>query len=305
MTGQATDDPYGTPVEALAERLGDDAEDARRALDRIAEDGAVTEAAVTDAVTDAAGAVSTVENRTDRAALLLDELRDAADPVADVGAVAGRLDRFEDRLADLQADLAALQSDLVSVRDRTAGRGPLALARAIRDVKTRANRAHRSADELGADVESAEAWLDDPAVRYDEFDADVDALDAFVGDAAEDAAALADGAATDPADLWADAVLRHRVVGLLLADLRAELDDLQALPGGSAPDRAAAAADRLDALADRREDLGDRLDDAADPAWRDRHGDRLRAAAAAFDARDPPVDWGAVHAALDEHRPDP
>jgi hypothetical protein len=110
----------------------------------------------------------------------------------------------------------------------------------------------------------------------------------------------------DPAVGWIDATFRHRAVGLLFADLRAELADLRTMAERQASADAVADVDDLDgrlaALEDRWAALGDRLDDLARPSWHDRFDDRLTALEGALDGFEPPVDWGRVQAALDEHR---
>jgi hypothetical protein len=181
------------------------------------------------------------------------------------------------------------------------GRDRLALAAAVGDLEARAGRVHRAADQLATDAAQFGTWLGDPDRRREELAADADAVDRFVDDLAADLDGIDD--AGDPATAWFDAALRSRAAGLLLADLRAELDDLQDWPDAD-PDSTDEIARRLDALARRRSAVGEAVESAARPAWRERAGDRLEAAAADLDSHDPPVDWAAVRETLAAHRPD-
>jgi hypothetical protein len=91
---------------------------------------------------------------------------------------------------------------------------------------------------------------------------------------------------------------------LLLSDLRAELADLRTWAeregGPAAP--LSRAETRLDSLSERATGLRDWLDALADPAWRDRFGDRVTDFKATVGDRDPPISWVNVQAALEEHR---
>jgi hypothetical protein len=98
---------------------------------------------------------------------------------------------------------------------------------------------------------------------------------------------------------------RQRVNELVVADARAELADVRTWAERAGEETADidGLADRLDDLESRRERLGDRLDDLARPAWREQYGEALSAVEATLDEFEPPVDFGAVQAALDDHGP--
>jgi len=305
------DDPevFGRPTEAAAAALagpdGPDADEIAAALELVAEDGVVSRERVDEALAGLAKVVSTPETRVEVAERAVAEAHEAAGD-ADVDAVSHRL-------AGLDARLDAVADAVDSLGDRLSGLlddagDPAAVyevAVGIRDLTDAANAAQRRADELRDDAEATARWLRDPAVRRDEFDADLDA----VADSVETLAATADWLAgdtddppegadpDDPAACWADATVDARVAELLVADLRAELADLRTLAAdGSALDTRER---RLDDLAARRDALAARLDDLARPAWREAHGDRVAAATERVAPFDPPVDWGEVRAALD------
>jgi hypothetical protein len=297
----STDSLYGLSVEAAVEVAdGDDPEAVRAALERVADDGVVTVAGVEDAVGDLAGAVSTAETRAELASVALADARETAAPVAHLDAVAGRLDRFASRVGDVEDAVEDLHAALDRLLDGDDAPDPLATGETVRDCARRATRVQTVANELQFDLDDFETWLSDPDVRHDELAGDVGAVDEFLDALSDDATAL-DGEAR-----WFDATLRHRVAGLLLADLRADLSDLRTWPGADRPVSVGATVERLDAVEDRHAAIGDCLDAAAaDAGWPDRFADRLDAAIAALDAHDPPVDWGAVESALADRRPGP
>jgi hypothetical protein len=166
-----------------------------------------------------------------------------------------------------------------------------------------------AADELRDDAAATARWARSHEVRVREFGEDVDVVAESVDGVAAatdwlagDADAPPEGVETDdPGRAWAEASVGATVAALLIADLRAELDDLRTWAGreGVDPGLADHAAD-LDDLAARRDRLADRLDEIARPAWRDAHGDRVARAAETVSSFDPPVEWGAVRTALDE-----
>jgi len=330
----APDDVAGLPVEDAVDAVvaRDDGNDrdrgeVRAALETVAEDGVVAWDGVDAALAHVSKVVATPETRVELAARGLSDAREAASPVADLDAVDSRLTAFEARLAAVESRTADLGADLQALVARPGEGDPdadlYATARGIRQLTADANEAHRAADELGVDVEEFEEWLADPDVRYEEFEGDVDAVERSVDElaAAVDrlAADLAEGDDGDgegagdeegntPADAaatWFDLTLRSRVIGLLLADVRAELADLRTWADREDLDHG----ERLDAFDARLADLddrvvaaGDRLDDLARPDWRARFDDRLDAFGSALDGLEPPVDWGEVQATLEEHR---
>lgn len=289
-----------------------DRETVRAVLERIAEDGVVTQAGVDAALGQLSKVVSTPETRLEFAEMEFDDAEAAAESVADLAVVRWRLDAFEERLAAAEDRVDALGTGLQRLVERADDPDDLfTLAVGIRRLTEDANEVHRAADELTLDLESFQRWLDDSSVRYDELAEDVDALESALEDldgvAGEVAAAVEHDADTDdeiaPGVTWIDATMRGRTLDLLLADLRAELDDLRRWDRrvDATHDRADEIAARLDALDEQLAAATGRLDDCARPAWRDRYGDRLAALESALDAFEPPVDWGDVQAELETH----
>lgn len=315
-------------VDEAVARTGRDPGEVRRALSHVTdEDGVVTADAVDGALAHLSKVVSTPETRAEFAAIELSDAREAAEPVADVDTVAARLDAFASRLDAVEASVTDLGADLQRLLDRDATADLFGTATAIQRLTETANATQRAADELYVDAEEFQRWLATPDVRSEEFASELDALDESLaglagtaddladavadgtGEVAADAETKADADADDPALGWFEATLRHRAVGLLLADLRAELADLHTLTVRDAT--AAADADgealddleaRLDALERRWEDLDDRLDGLARRRWHERFEDRFRALDAALDPFEPPIDWTEVQAALDDVR---
>ena len=321
--------PLDEAVDAVVARDDDRTPETVRALlDRIAEDGVVSRAGVESALGHVATVVSTPETRAENASMALDDARETAEPVVHLDVVRSRLDAFTSRLAALDARVEDLGDDLQDLIARADDPDDLfAVARGIERLTREANAAQRTADDLALDVEAFEEWLRNPEHRHRELDGDADAMAGFVDDlaAATDdlaAAAEADDEGDDLGARWLDATAQHRMTGLLLDDLRAELADVRAWPAaGSDADAAAAAEsdlppahgtgdeDRLDRIDERLDDLdaerdriGERLDDRARPEWRERYDDRLATIERTLADFDPPVHWGDVQAALDDHR---
>lgn len=358
--------PVAEAVDVVAEDQERDPEAVRAALEAVAEDGVVSREAADDALAHVSKVVSTPETRTELASIALSEARETAEPVADLDVVQSRLDAFESRLSAVEARTSALGADLRRLVKLASDPDPGALhelGAGIRQLTEDANRAQRAADELSVDIEEFERWVENPDVRVRELEADVDSLESALDDLAEavegtlgdgdapDTAGRSAAADPDPSDgdespdpsdgpdagaVWLDATFRHRVTGLLLPDVRAELADLRRMaaredagghgagdadPGESDAvddvppaddhdtgdnrdhrDRLDDLQDRLDDLDGRRAHLGERLDDLARSAWRERYGDRLADFEDALEEFDPPVRWGEVQTAVDRHR---
>jgi hypothetical protein len=305
-------------VDAVVARTDDDPETVRATLDRVTEDGVVRREAVDDALAHVSKVVSTPETRVENAGMLIDDAREAAEAVDHLTSVAERLDDFERRHAAVASRVDGLGDRLQSVV-ALAGESDAVYETAveIRRLTAAANSAQHAADELGVDAEAFEAWVRNPDRRLDALDDDADAVADFVEGVGGTLDALAAGdveadAAVDPAAVRYDAACRHRVARLLLADLRAEVDDLRAWPdpgpddahGAVDPESLAALDDRLVSLADRWRAIDDRFDGGPPVGWRERYGDRLSDFEAALEDHAPPVDWRAVESLLGEYRPE-
>ena len=295
VVGRTTDEAVETIVARDQTREPDAV---RRALDPVTEDGVVTEAAVESTVSDTSKVVATAETRVELAGIAYESACETADGVADLGVVASRLDDVTDRLDAVESRLADLQVDLRRPVGRLEDASAVyELAVELREVASAAQGVVRTADGLQLDLEQVETWVRRPAVRYDEFREDVEFTEGALDDLEAAAAGIPESADT-PANEWADAVMRVRVTDLLLADLRAELDDLREwAEREDDPFRESLASD-LDALRERRRGLAARLDDVARPAWVDRFDGRL----SDLDELEPPVDWGTVERTYETHR---
>ena len=295
----------GVAVADVVETIDEaDPERVEATLNPVTDDGVVTPDAVDTTVSDTSKLLATAETRIELAGDAYDDAASAAEPVADVPAVEARLDAFADRLDGVESRIPELRPDLSPPED--VHRRPAAaydFAVLIRETVTAARDAVEAAEDLSTDVERFQSWLERPDRRYDAFTEDLD----LVGESVDDLEATIDGLpddAADPADRWAAAVMRARVLSLLVTDLRAEHDDLRVVADRTDDPFRADLGERLDGVAERVHEIESTLDDVADPAWRD----EFAAALAAFDedlaAFGPPVDWGAVDRTLEAHRPD-
>jgi hypothetical protein len=329
---EATDTPdgiAGLPVEEAVEVVvaEDDSLDpaaARKTLNYAADDGVVCRDGVEEALDEASVHVTTAESRTELASIEFDEAAELAEPVADVDAVASRLDEFESRLRTAEERADGLGTDLQSLVDRRDVADLLELAAGVRDVRAEAAGVQGLADELKVHLDEFKRWVVDPDARYRGVEDDLDAVGEWLDDlagAVELLAGEADGSGgasvgsadrVDPAVVWFDAELHRRLLALLLEDLRAELADLRTLAGRTEvelrddvdhEERIDAVATRLDDREGRLAAHGDRLDDLARPAWHDRFDDRLAAFDAALAGYEPPVDWGELQETFERHRP--
>lgn len=258
-----------------------------------------------------------------------------------VGAFESRLDDVRTRVTDLGSDLETLverATETGRIYEVAAGMRRLtADAKAVqRDADELAldlesfQRWVANPDvrfrELAEDVDAVQDSVEDLAGVADEIAAatgqtataivaETEASEAKGGETEEDEAQGVTTTVDSPGEsadadrlgvALADARLRRRVTVLLVADLRSELADLRTWAEREGEDLA-----RADELGDRLDDLdaclssvGDRLAALADPEWTDRFGDQLAAFETATDDLEPPLDWSAVEAAFEEHRPE-
>jgi uncharacterized protein YoxC len=318
VEGMALDEAVDAVLAADASR---DPEQVREALEYVTDDDdVVTRSALDETGAVLAQNVSEAREHASEARLRLTSAREAAEPVTDLETVARRLDSYEEEVRAIteQAD------DLTERHDALTGRfedpeSLYAVADEFRAVFAEAHRIearvyglNEELSEFEADVTSPEVWIND--VQQD-LNVVEDALDAAAAAVEALPAAEADveddwdwaDRDVDPPVVWYDATLRVEHVGVLLTDLRAEMDDLQAWGERKAEFEtwyAESVAEDLQAAADRRSELADRLDSLARPAWTDHFGDRL----AEFESEpadlDAPVDWVEMQATLDAYRPE-
>jgi chromosome segregation ATPase len=182
----------------------------------------------------------------------------------------------------------------------------------MRECTAEARAIQQAADQLYTDAEAVERWLSSPEYRYEDLEADLDAIQETLTVVDEDVEALAgdeNGDLEAPALSWLDATYRVRLTELLLVDVRADLDQLRQWDERDAvrsdTEDAIAPADleeRIDSLERDRARLRERLDSVADPTWSQRFDDAVSSFDAALAAHEPPVDWAALQATLEEHR---
>lgn len=299
--------PVGRPVndviETVVNREDDtDPETVREVLDPVTDDGVVTREAVETAVSDTSKVVATAETRTELADIAYTDARATAAAVDDFDIVAARLDRYADRLEAVEARTAGLADDLRAPVDGLDDPNAVyEVALELREVATTAQGVVRTADDLAGDLEAFESWLTAPDRRYDQLEEDVELVDESLEDVTTAAAALSTDS-EEPAVDWADATMRARVLELLVADLRAELADLQAWADREDTPFRAALTERVADVERRTTELRDTLAERAEPAWHDRFDDALSAFEAEVDGFAPPIDWDRVQESLDERR---
>lgn len=304
--------PVSRPVPEVVDAVAataDERERVREALDPIRDGDHVTREAVESAVSDTAKLVATAETRTELAGMAHDDAVESAAGVEDIPIVADRLDRYADRLADVERRAASLA---VPTPDETLSPDAVhELALDLREVAASAQGVARTADDLSWDLEQFASWLEAPDRRHEEFREDVALVEESVADLRTAVEALdrpsapaepTGGDDPEAAVAWADATVRARVLDLLVTDLRAELADLRTLAErreGSVPEalaRRVAALDREVAV------LTTRLTDRAEAAWRERFADELTAVRDGLAGLAPPVDWGRVETVASEQR---
>jgi len=98
-------------------------------------------------------------------------------------------------------------------------------------------------------------------------------------------------------------MVRHRVVSLMITDLRAELAAVRTWAEREDATRSSDIEPWLDEIQTTHEAIGDRLTALADPEWTARFEDQLTALDAALEEMEPPVVWADVDAVVSEHRP--
>lgn len=317
IDGMALEDAVDAVVAA---GVSSDPEQVREALEYATEDGVVTQAALDEERPVVTRNVSNASEQAMEARLALTKARETAEPVADLETVARRLDTYERRVGTLAERTERLEARHDALTDRIEDPDSLyAVAEGIRTVVEEAQRIEARAlgfrgdiEELEADLHSPEAWVNDIQQDLNAVEETLDAIEAAAAALpAEDADVEDDwdwaDRDVDPAVVWFDATLRVEHAAPLLADLRVEMDDLQAWGERESEFEtwyADSVAADLEELADRRTELAARLDALARPAWSDRFADRLDSFESDLADLDSPVDWAELQAALDAYRPD-
>ncbi|MFB6310065.1 MAG: hypothetical protein ABEH64_02660 [Salinirussus sp.] len=302
----AADPILGMELDAAIEKVLDreadvDAEQTRSTLETVTDDGVVTRSAINAAVGETAQYVATPENRLDLVEDARESARTAAEPVCDLDVVRVRFDQLEERYRTLQADLDALLNRLDAlVNDARDPANVLEIARRVEDTQWSARDLHGRIEDLREDFESFERWATDSDTRLAELNEDADAVAARLDSVEETASEIESGNAMRDGRNWATAMINHRLIRLLLTDLENEHDALAAWPEADVDSEFG---DRLATLRERYRAVGERLATASQPDWRDRYGDRLDTFDAELSSFNPPINWGAVAALVQEHAP--
>jgi predicted nuclease with TOPRIM domain len=310
IDGKPVDEAVETVVAADASR---DPDRVRAALDHVTEDGVVRAGAVEPAFGHLSKVVSTPEARVELAEIALEDARETAGPVSDLDTVAARLDGFEDRVETIAQQVGGLGEDLQALVDGYDGPPDLyATAVGIQRLTERANELQAAADDVQLELERFESWVETESARLTDLEEDataaegeLDDLEAAVAELESGCESVEDPAAVDAlAVSWVQTSVGRRITEILLADLRAEVADLRAWPGGLEDEqRLADVGAELDDLETRLDAVDRRLDTLAEPAWRERFGGQLDDLDAALDEFEPPVDWGALQATVEETHP--
>ena len=237
----------GLATEEAVERILDrhdslDPEGVRERLEYVTHEGVVCREGIEQGLGDVSGILSTPENRIDIARREFETAVDLAEPVSDLAIVASRLGEHEERLLALKEEIDRLGPELNELFNDWLEEPDdvYVMADGLYQHAVRGQRMHRLVDELIGDLESFQEWVDDADVRFEELERDIEGVDETLDDLADALADIAEGDATeaapeggsseddpDPAFVWVDAALRHRLVDLLIADLRTELDGLR------------------------------------------------------------------------------
>ena len=313
----------GVPVDQAVDIVADETDDpdaVRETLAIAAQDDVVCRAGVDDALANASKVVMTAETRTEFAGNKLDEVREVAASVPEFDLVSARLNEFADRLEAIETQADELGDAVQDALDLKAGGDLYEATQRIRQLTNAATEVQRAADDFQFELDSVESWFTDADRRADELAADVEAvaesieeLDGVVDRIERDDGRVESndggsesddgGSDSEAAHTWAAATVRHRVVSLLIADLRAELSTLRTWAERVDEAPPSGIESRIDDLQASHEALGERLDACADPAWSTRFDEQLTALDEELAGIEPPVSWIDVEAVVEEHRP--
>ncbi|RLM51213.1 halo transducer protein [Halorubrum sp. Atlit-28R] len=301
MSRPATEDvSVDVLVDEVSDRVDADPESIRRRLDPVTDDGTVTAAAFESTVTDVSQILATAETRVDLATRAHEDATAAAADAPDLDVVEVRRRAFGARLDDLRAEVEALADDLGAARADP--ESPMDVYRAaveLHEVTTGAQDVVRVAHDLETELEAFEAWLSSANRRHDGLVDEVEAAEESAESFAETVGALRAAEEPDPERRF-EAGVQARVLDLVVADLRAEAEDLRAWAerdGVAFPDDVDARLDELEAEVAAH---GAALADGADRD--DRFGERLDALDAELAAIEPPVAWARVDETVAEAR---
>lgn len=282
----------------VAEDDSRDPETVSAVLSHVVEDGSVTRDAVDEAFTDTAMILSTAETRVELAQIALEDAKETATSVPDLPAVDTRLSTFESAVTAVEtevADVGATLQELSKWEQNSFSVYELVLG--LREVASAAQTITRVADDTQLDLEECDKWLTNHSSRMRELNGDVDIIEQSLEDIEGTANELS-GESASSVEAWFDTTLRQRVLPLLIADMRTELDDIRTMASelGDDPNGIAEIAEHLDELEARSNAVESELDTAAASSWKDEYGDQIETFQQALDEFEVPVSWGAVQA---------
>lgn len=293
LRGESLDDAVAIAVD----RTDHSERDARVLLDTITVDGRVSADRFDEVLGETATYVSTPETRLEFADHALAAVRELADPHDDVPTVTHRRTGLEERFTEIEAAVTDLASDLQDflAEAETSGNAPdpsglLTGLERVQTVRERADRLAGRADELADDIESSERWLKVPVARHEALELDLDHLDQRLDELAD----------TDIETLQTarqrQLARHHRVLGLVVDDVRQELADVRTLDDRADADHSEtldALVFRLDQLARTHQSFAPPRDALADETVAD-----LDTLDDALESLDAPIDWASVEAAV-------
>jgi len=303
LAGLALDDAVDTAVatyDADRDRI-------MAILRPVADDGIISREAVSNRLGHVSKVVSTPETRLELTERTYQAVAERAEEMPEYETIAARLTQYETRLADTQEAIESLSTQLQRIIDRREDVALFPLARDIKHLSARAKQLQQQVDRLNAELEEFEDWLNDPSVRIEQLEEDVDLIEQGLASLETSIKDIrSDDIVADVDRRWFDALLRQRVFVLLIADLRFEYRELAEWETtiGASETGLETVGERIDTLETNIAELNDRLQTIARPAWPNRFADRFDAFEAEIDTFDPPVDWGAVQDVLMTYRPE-
>ncbi|ERG96991.1 hypothetical protein [Haloquadratum walsbyi] len=279
-------------IERIAERTDEDPKSIRTFLDPFVDDGAVTSDAIEATVTDVSQILATAETRVDLATRTTADVREAVAAVPDLSIVQLRDRAFEERLADLRADVDELGEDLTAVRTGMGSAVDIYQAGVrLHEITTDAQDIVRVAHDLETELEAFEAWLNSANRRHDALIDEIEAAETSASSIAETIETLQ--SADEPnSEHWFDATIQTRVLETVVADLRVEEADLREWAEHeekSFPDDVEA---RIKSLQDETAASAAALADH--PDWDPLFDERLEVLEAELEALEPPIAWAQV-----------
>ena len=286
----------------------------RETLAIVAKEDSIRRAAVDDALANASMVVTTAETRVELAGDKLDSAQAAAIPVSDLQFVSDRVHNFEARMSNIEERADDLGDAIQHVIEMKETGNLYRIARRIKAVTNAASEVQQAADNLQGELDAFEAWLTHPERRIEELAVDLDSLansvseltdvvenlDASGREAGDDAHS---DPGSEPARRWAAAMIRHRVLSLLIRDLNAELTAVHTWAEREGLTSPSGIEPRLAEVQERHAALEERLTARAAPEWTEQFNQQLSALNEALEAMEPPVVWADVDAVVAEHRP--